>query len=657
MSAVVTEESGSVPWESTATRALGPSIAHAVRSAIRRDVVQIAAGCFAAAILSLRVIGRVDQPMLLWPVSGVALALALPNWHLGRNKRILLMAAAASGFVTAAAVVGMPLRVAGMIALLTCLDMLIAAAILGTGIRTFEDLKQVRNILRFLAASVLTPLISGPAGAYVVSRSLHLPVTQTALLNIFADALGLGIVTPAVLAFKIDAHLRFRALRAETGSAIATLLLFVAVSSYVFWQTSNPFLFMVFPPIILVLLAMGLEGAVLTSIVITIIGWLGTAHGHGPVCLIRASSPLHRLLVLQGFSWISIVTALPVGALLDERKSADQSARQAQSIYQAMLQGADGLIVLSALDGSNRYVSPAITRLTGWTPQEYLAGDRFETLHPEDRQMAKDAIGRLGAKTSEQTLRYRMRMKNGSWKWVEASLKTYGVEGEKVAGYVGTVRDISNLKEAEERWRQERRGLVKERREMADLANTDPLTGLLNRRGFDEKLRRHAEQRRMQHTVLMIDVDFFKKYNDTYGHQAGDDCLMRIADVLRTHAARSTDAAARMGGEEFAVALLGTGLAEGLLVAEKIRKALRDLALEHAASPFGVVTLSAGIAWGSDSAELDAKLLLARADSALYVSKRTRDCVSAFDNDAALAIDDPGEGRRETEVFLAGQSE
>jgi diguanylate cyclase (GGDEF)-like protein len=108
---------------------------------------------------------------------------------------------------------------------------------------------------------------------------------------------------------------------------------------------------------------------------------------------------------------------------------------------------------------------------------------------------------------------------------------------------------------------------------------------------------------------------------------------MRVADVLRTNAARSTDVAARMGGEEFAVALLGTGLTEGMLVAEKIRNGLRSLALEHSASPFGVVTLSIGAAPWSDASDLDAKLLLAHADSALYVSKRTRDCISAFDED------------------------
>jgi diguanylate cyclase (GGDEF)-like protein/PAS domain S-box-containing protein len=611
----------------------------AVKSALGRDVFQIACGSFAAAIMSLRVMGRVDQAMLLWPVSGAALAFALPNWHLGWRKRVLLLSAAAAGFLTAASLVGMPSRVAETIAVLTCLDVVIGAAILGPGIRSFEDLKHVRNILRFLTASVAAPLVTGPAGAYAVSKLLHLPVAQTALMSLFAGALGIGILTPAVLAFKSEPHLRFRTLGTGTGRAVTTLLIFIGVSTYVFWQTSNPFLFMVFPPIILVLLAMGLEGAVVTSILLTIIGWIATTHGHGPVCLIRGASPLHRLLVLQGFSWIAIVTTLPVGALLDERKRADQSAKESQSIFRAMLQGADDLIVLSALDGSSRHVSPAIERLTGWTPQEYLALDRFETLHPEDQAMAREAISSLGTKTSGLTLRYRMSLKNGSWKWVEASLRTYGVAGEKVAGYVGTIRDISSLKETEERWRQERRGLVKERREMADLANTDPLTGLLNRRGFDEKLRRFSSQRRLRHTILMIDVDFFKRYNDTYGHQAGDDCLIRIADVLRTHAARSTDVTARLGGEEFAVALLGTGLAEGLLVAEKIRNGMRSLAIPHSASPFGVVTMSLGAAAGPDDSELDAKLLLSRADSALYVSKRTRDCVSAFDESADVALD------------------
>jgi diguanylate cyclase (GGDEF)-like protein/PAS domain S-box-containing protein len=609
-----------------------------ISTAITAGVLPLAIGTSLATLVALRVLGRVDHTMLLWPVSGTALALALPHWHQGWPKRKALLLAAAGGFLVTAAATGMPVPIACMIAMLTCADLLIVTAILGPAVRTFDDLKYQTNILRFLVAVVCAPILTGTLGAYPVSRLLRLPPLQTGLMSIMADSLGMAMLVPTVL-FLVGArrHLALRRpwLPIHGIRVAAVLTCFVAVSSYVFWQTTNPFLFMVFPPMMLVLLMLGLEGAVLTSLVLTAISWFGTSHGHGPICLVRGVSPLYHLLILQGFIWICISTGLPVGALLDERKRADQSAKQSQSIYQLLLQHTDGLIILSSMDGTQRYISPAIARLAGWSQPEYLAMDRFETLHPQDQALARQVIGSLSAREPEHTFRYRMRHKAGTWVWVEATVRAYGIEDDAIAGYVGTVRDISTIKQAEESWVQERRGLVQQRRQMADLANTDPLTGLLNRRGFEEKMRVFAD-RRLTRTLLMVDLDFFKKYNDTYGHQAGDACLVRVAAVLRSQAARSNDLVARLGGEEFAVFLPGVELSGGLLVAEKIRNALRNLALEHKASSLGIVTLSVGAAAHSASHEPNTKLLFSQADSALYAAKRKRDAVSAFDRSASV---------------------
>jgi diguanylate cyclase (GGDEF)-like protein len=250
--------------------------------------------------------------------------------------------------------------------------------------------------------------------------------------------------------------------------------------------------------------------------------------------------------------------------------------------------------------------------------------------------MARDAVQRIRAGAGEQTIQCRMREKSGGWKWVRAVVRAYGVEGEAIAGYVGTIRDISGEKQIEESWRRERQGLETEKHQMAALANTDPLTGLLNRRGFEEKVEVLKQRGSFPVSLLMVDIDHFKRYNDHYGHLQGDSCLTQVAQVLRSHATRTNDIAARLGGEEFTVVLAGAGLQDALRVAEAMMSALRLVGLEHGASPFGLVTMSLGAA-AQASGELDIEQLMAQADSALYLSKRTRNRATAYSKQAELA--------------------
>lgn len=162
--------------------------------------------------------------------------------------------------------------------------------------------------------------------------------------------------------------------------------------------------------------------------------------------------------------------------------------------------------------------------------------------------------------------------------------------------------------------------------ELERLAQQDGLTGLANRRHFDESLSRewerlHREQRPM--AALFIDVDFFKPYNDTYGHAAGDDCLEKVARVLATSARRPGDLAARYGGEEFVILLPGTELAGAREVAERILQDVDALALPHAGSRVAPhVTVSIGVAARLPGAGEPPQRLLDAADKAVYAAKR-----------------------------------
>ena len=160
--------------------------------------------------------------------------------------------------------------------------------------------------------------------------------------------------------------------------------------------------------------------------------------------------------------------------------------------------------------------------------------------------------------------------------------------------------------------------------ELKRLSASDGLTGIANRRLFDECISR--EWRRARRTsnsiaLLMCDVDHFKLYNDTYGHQAGDDCLRQVAGVIQRTMERASDVAARYGGEEFAAILPETAIGGALFVGEKIRHALHALNIPHAGSPHGRVTLSIGIAAQNPEADSRHDDLIKAADRALYRAK------------------------------------
>jgi diguanylate cyclase (GGDEF)-like protein len=175
------------------------------------------------------------------------------------------------------------------------------------------------------------------------------------------------------------------------------------------------------------------------------------------------------------------------------------------------------------------------------------------------------------------------------------------------------------------------RGLVRElsgaHERLKQLSRSDGLTGLFNRRHFQEYYQ-HAWERAQYDqaslSVLMIDVDHFKKYNDRYGHPAGDECLRQVAQVLETQMRRPGDLVARYGGEEFIAVLPGTDADAAAAVAERVRQAIEALAMRHEASPtHTVVTLSVGVASCQADFLLKSGALLSTADEALYQAKNS----------------------------------
>jgi diguanylate cyclase (GGDEF)-like protein len=167
--------------------------------------------------------------------------------------------------------------------------------------------------------------------------------------------------------------------------------------------------------------------------------------------------------------------------------------------------------------------------------------------------------------------------------------------------------------------------LIASNNRLTVMASIDMLSGLANRRGFQSRLDfewMKAQQCHSRLSLMMIDVDHFKLFNDTYGHPEGDACLSRIGETLAGLAAATSGFAARYGGEEFCLLLPDTGTSRALEVGEMVRAAVQNLAIPHATSSHLVVTVSVGVAGVKPSEAVNAGDLLEAADASLYVAKR-----------------------------------
>jgi|HubBroStandDraft_6_1064221.scaffolds.fasta_scaffold31695_3 diguanylate cyclase (GGDEF)-like protein/PAS domain S-box-containing protein len=298
--------------------------------------------------------------------------------------------------------------------------------------------------------------------------------------------------------------------------------------------------------------------------------------------------------------------------------------------YRLLAENSADVIMWIGPDSKRIYVSPSVRDLTGYEPDELIRGSHGELVHPNDRAEWKASVARSLKSGKTQTI-YRMTRKDGSSVWVEATRRRL-----PDGGFVSTTRDVSARKQAEDQ-------LAEANRRLEVLARQDGLTGLANRRQFDETLEaefRRAIRDKTPLSLIMIDVDRFKAFNDSYGHPAGDHCLTRIALVLGDTANRPADLAVRYGGEEFALLLPNTSRAGALAIAERARCSVRSLEIEHRDTPEKIVTISLGVAWlVPGHGQNEARDLVKAADVALYDSKaRGRDMVSSVTAPAEATV-------------------
>lgn len=319
------------------------------------------------------------------------------------------------------------------------------------------------------------------------------------------------------------------------------------------------------------------------------------------------------------------------------RQEAEAAVRRSEADFRLLAEHSSDIVTRFGPDGTRRYVSPASSQVLGVPPAALLGRSPEADLHPDDVGIFADGLRRLASGTKPSlTLTYRLRHAAGDWIWIEATLTAVRDPMTGAPdGVVAVSRDVTERKQMEN--------------DLVRLASQDALTGLANRRTLDATLAREwlrAARAQLPLSVLLLDIDHFKSFNDTYGHPEGDACLRRVAGAVARTTRRASDLAARYGGEEFFVLLAETDAAGAAAVAERLREEVVALRIEHGASGAGaVVTVSIGLATvvpspqdvGGRAAGAVAALVQ-QADAALYAAKRGgRNRVVAAASVAALA--------------------
>lgn len=324
--------------------------------------------------------------------------------------------------------------------------------------------------------------------------------------------------------------------------------------------------------------------------------------------IIRMALVLGLVMLIAG-TGVYLVRQLLKG----QRVAAVLAAKEAD--FRLLAEESSDMVMRIGFDERIIYVSPSCVRLLGWVADQLRGTFALAGVNAEDLPHVRETVRALKqGEVEESRLVYRTRHRDGNEIWLETALRaTRDPETGRVNGVVAISRDMTAHKDLEQK--------------LATLAIKDGLTGLANRRHFDDMLQqewRRAERGGTPVSLVMMDVDYFKKFNDQYGHQAGDSCLKAVAKVIAVEARRPGDLAARYGGEEFVLLLPNTDEVGCALVAERIRQSLETLNLSHALNPpTKRVTMSIGGATGWPNAESQGNhpSLIAAADRALYAAK------------------------------------
>lgn len=322
---------------------------------------------------------------------------------------------------------------------------------------------------------------------------------------------------------------------------------------------------------------------------------------------------LTHMAVVGGLVLLIALTGFVLVRQLVQRQQMAAALSAKEADFRLLAEQSSDMVMRIGLEEAILYASPSCARVIGWEPKQLIGTPALGGVNAADLPRVRGTVSELKSGAIEEArIIYRTRHREKGEIWVESALRvTRAPDTGAVNGVVAISRDMTEHKDLEDK--------------LAALASLDGLTGIANRRHLDERLAEEWARARREGTalsLLMIDIDHFKAFNDQYGHQAGDDCLRAVARVLQAHARRPGDLAARYGGEEFALLMPGTEAEGCVLVGDDIREALHALAIPHAKNlPARRVSASLGGATNNPTGSTEYASLIEAADRALYAAK------------------------------------
>lgn len=517
----------------------------------------------------------------------------------------------------------------------------------GRRLASFKDTDEQTRFLQYCIVTSIAGVVL--VGFAVFSYLRHAPVLATVLLVVFACT-----VVGCVLVFLgVRARFVYRwNILLFTSLLIYLLFLGGEDNSMVIWITITPLLMFY-----LLGRKEGLAGTTLIGFIVLIFFW-----GPFPFAERTGYPVLFVLRLMMAYVIISYLTYFyekfrylsqlemeqkhrTLQAEIQEREKAQESMRRSDQRYRAIyLQAAEGILLID-FEGNIVESNPQMAQMLEYQEDELIGKNIFDFFHPENLKKIPPQIDKLRAGETI-FIERQLRTASGIYLLCEQSGKR--IDDNHI---ILLYRDIRERKIAE-------LALEKANAALERLAHIDGLTQIANRRCFDIQL--HQEWQRLARekkhlAIIFCDIDYFKQFNDVYGHLEGDDCLKKVARVLASEVHRPADLVSRYGGEEFVVLLPDTDFSGASRIAEKMRRSIAGLKIPHKGSEVdAVVTMSFGIAAiipGSDIAVDD---LINMADQALYVAKekgRNRiasqpqaTMVERLDRDSESTGETPGDG-------------
>jgi diguanylate cyclase (GGDEF)-like protein/PAS domain S-box-containing protein len=266
------------------------------------------------------------------------------------------------------------------------------------------------------------------------------------------------------------------------------------------------------------------------------------------------------------------------------------------------------------------YIGPQIEKLLGWTPASWATvEDWAQRMHPEDRAWVVNFCVAQSKAGTDHEADYRALTKDGEYVWIRDVVHVARNADGSVNALIGFMFDISQRKKDEQQ-------LMELQKELEELSFTDGLTGVANRRMFNSIMETewaNARRNNQPLSLIMFDIDYFKQYNDHYGHIQGDACLKQVAEVLGSATARPRDFFARFGGEEFMMILPETDEKSAAMIAERCHSMIAGQLIPHEKSGVGqTLTVSLGVGTVVPSQQQEPTVFINEVDKRLYQAKQ-----------------------------------